>query len=226
MWRALPLLLLLLLPPATDAQALGTAEAGCPCLTACSRTIDSPFVKMCTTTSGPAPPVNSTVCGVFNAIRNAYWEACNTTLTELGASTAVSFTTLSTFSAMWFYMCAAAVAGVGSVYALVGLALVLLLARTARDPHSPAPIRNLLLAGLVRSPLAWLAFVLAGACHGLLPGALLAAILSFVYLCMPYAIDSAVAITLGLTVAAVALFFACNRGGGEVRSKLHAAIYE
>ena len=224
-----PLLIYLLLSPALASPTYSLT--GCLCYSDCARTIDSPFNLICDTSvaATPIPKFNGTTCGVYNSLHGGYVDYClynSTAASGASWSSSIPIVTLTTFWGMWLYMCAAAVTGVSVVYALVGLALVLLLVRTARDPHSPAPIKARLTAGLVQSPLAWLAFVLAGACHGLLPGALLAAILSFVYLCMPYAIDSAVAITLGLTVAAVVLFFACNRGGGEVRSKLHASIYE
>jgi len=218
--RGAPLLALLLHGASADTQ---TSQSGCTCFSACARTIDSPFVKMCTTSL--ANVASNQTCGTFNALRNAYWEACNSTSTE--SSTASSpAKPLTTFWGMWLHMCASAVGFVSAVYALVGLALVLLLARTARDLHPSAPIKNQLLAGLVRSPLMWLGFVLAGAAHALFPSASLASILSYMYLSMPYAIDASVAITLGFTVAAVALFFAWNRGGGGVRSNLHASVFE
>jgi len=217
--------LLLLLSTALCADAItSTSESGCACLSSCARSIDSPFVKMCTTTLAGASSSANRTCGTYSALRNAFWEACNSTSTESSAPS--SSKPLTTFWGMWLHMCASAVGGVAGVYALVGLALVLRLARSAGDLHSSAPIKNQLIAGLVRSPLMWLGFVLAGAAHGLLPSASLAAIVSYIYLSMPYAIDTSVAIILGFTVAAVALFFAWNRLGGGVRSNLHASVFE
>lgn len=226
-----------LLAGARCARALAsTSESGCPCISTCSRTIDSPFVKMCTTSEGPtANPALNRTCGSYSSIRNAYWEACNITSAACNitsaacadsTSSALPRVPLTTFADMWKYICVSAGGGVAAVYALVGLALLLLLARTAWDLPSSAPMRGELVAHLVRSPLYWLAFVLVGGLHGFLPGASLAAILSYMYLSMPYAIDSSVAIILGLMVAAVALFFALNRLGGGLRTNRHASAYD
>ena len=58
------------------------------------------------------------------------------------------------------------------------------------------------------------------------PLLVIAALLSLVYLSMPYAIDSTVAITLGLSLAAVVVFYAGNRGGGALRTWPHPVEYE
>lgn len=221
--------LLLLLLPHVHA-AIYSTESGCTCLSDCSRTIDSPFVKRCTTSDSPPSSSVNRTCGVFSVLRNAYWDACNSTSGNTTAASSSLDAPLITFWGMWLTMCACAAGIVAGVYALVGLALVVQLARTyyytAQDLHPSAPIKNQLMAGLVRSPLLWLGFVLAGGAHGLLPGASLAAVVAYMYLSMPYAINYSVAIVLGATVAAVALFFAWNRGGGAIRTKLHAAQFE
>ena len=52
-----------------------------------------------------------------------------------------------------------------------------------------------------------------GALHGLVVGAPFAALLAFFYMALPYAIDVSVAISLGLALAGIAVFFAWSKDG-------------
>ena len=193
-----------LLAAAAAAALLARARAevaipsGCLCLTACERTIDSPFVPWCVTSRKQTANATDACGSTWSTSRAAYWSPCavNATSAADGAAAGPS-RPLTTFFAMWSYICSAAVAGVAAPYAAAGLFAA---ARGAR-----APLKALL----------WVpaAAALAGAAHGLLVGAPLAALLALLYLSLPYAIDATVAVALGLAIAALAVFVAVGRDG-------------
>ena len=178
-----------------------TTQLGCQCLNACARSLDlSPFAPECLTYYGRAPPANGTLTcaagafGTYSSLRDAYWDLCTAAAGNLslaGVGAGVLSAQLTTFSGMFYVMFFSALAGVALAYLLVALALLWTLRGSV--------------------PCAVFCLPCMGCCHVLLPGAAFAAIVSLVYLSIPYAIDTGVAIVLGLTMAAVLLFFAFNR---------------
>jgi hypothetical protein len=178
-----------------------TTQLGCLCLDACARTLDlSPFSPMCLTFRGPALPANGTrTCavggfGTYSALRDAYWDLCTAAAGNAslaGAATDLLQTQLTTFGGMFFFMFFSALAGVALAYLLVAAALLWALRGSV--------------------PRAVMCLPCMGCCHVAIPGAVFSAIVSLVYLSIPYAIDLGVAVVLGLTMAAVLLFFAFNR---------------
>lgn len=198
--------------------------ASCPCLDYCSRTLDFPFTPVCSTFFGATPPTNQTLCssyGFFSPIRNSWLDYC----TVLSVSSTAGYgqggvlpALLTDFPSMWLLMFFSTVVGVVGVYVLVGSYFVCRLA--GRGKLSRAGVLSVAL----RAPPALLTLGLAGFCHAMAPGALFAATVALMYLSIPYAIGSDVAIVLGFTMAAVVLFFAFNRD--QPRHKpLHASEY-
>lgn len=186
-----------------------TTLSGCACLDACARTLDlSPFAPMCVTFYGAAAPANGTAgCaagrfGQFDPLRAAFWEQCtaaasNATAAD-GAGSSPLSVSLTSFSAMFSVMFFSSVGGVVAAHLLVAAALLWTLAH--REFRLMASVPSVLLAMAV-----------AGVLHAALPAAVFAAFVALVYLSIPYAITSGVAIVLGLTLAGVLLFFAFNR---------------
>ena len=179
---------------------MATAQ-GCLCLDACARSLDlSPFAPQCETFRGPVLPINGTLTcpagkfGTYSPLRDAYWDLCtaaasNFTLSD--AQVGLFAAPLTTFRGMFTYIFFSSVVGTVAAYLLVACALLWTLRGSV--------------------PTAILCLPLAGCCHVCIPGAVFAAFVSLMYLSIPYAIDSGVAIVLGLTMAAVVLFFAFNR---------------
>ena len=170
---------------------------GCLCIGACERTIDSPFIPWCITSR----TFNSTTgpCGsVYSTSRAAYWQPCTVNVTgeSTGGSSTIVFP-LTTFSSMFIYIASPAALGVAAAYGLVGLAAAL--------RGSTTPLKTAL----------WLPAAAAaiGGLHGIAVGAPVAALLSLLYLSLPYAIDASVAVALGLSVAALVVFAALSRDG-------------
>ena len=70
---------------------------------------------------------------------------------------------------------------------------------------------------------------LVGSCHGLVVGSVLAALISLLYLSVPYAIDLRLAVAMGVGVAALLAFGALgrhSRKAGEGADALHASELE
>jgi len=191
---ALPLLALSLLAPVALAGDSYTLH-GCLCYGACERTIDSPFVPWCATTAsvdeGAAGNVTAACAfATYSPSRHAYWEACVQNVTGVAAAATAPLTT---FEAMWTTMTGAAVAGTALAYALMGCAASLL--------TSP------------RRTLWWLpeAAALFGAAQGLVVGGAFSAVLAFLYLSFPTAIDRSVALALGVAMALLLAYGALGR---------------
>ena len=158
----------------------------------CGRTIDSPFEPRCivsrtfNVTGGPCDSEYSTS-------RAAYWQICTVNVTGASAARTDTFVfPLTTFSLMFFYIALPAAVGVAVAYGVVGFVAAL--------RGSTTPLKTTL----------WLPAAAAaiGSLHGILVGAPVAALLSLLYLSLPYAIDASVAIALGLSVAALVVFAA------------------
>jgi hypothetical protein len=178
-----------------------TVTGACACLSTCERTLDSPFVPWCVTSY--AASLNATdagACGSFySSSRAGFWAPCTVNVTGQAAGVGASsaFQPLTTFGGMFVYITAAAAGGCAAAYGAVGLMAAL--------RGSAAPLRALLWMPATAAA--------AGALHGVFVGAPAAALLAFLYLSLPYAIDAAVAVALGLTLAAFAVFAAASRAG-------------
>jgi hypothetical protein len=190
---ALVSLLLLVRPAAAASIVTEFSTGGCLCLTTCERTIDSPIDPWCITSYN-----SSATCGSFSASRGAFWQTCTVgARTETTASSANPlFFPLKTFRAVFVYVMVTCVGTVAAVYGAAG-------ALAARG--SSTPLKVLLWAPAAGAVL--------GALHGLVVGAPFAALLAFFYMALPYAIDVSVAISLGLALAGIAVFFACSKDG-------------
>ena len=173
---------------------------GCLCLDACGRSLDlSPFEDGCVTYYGAKPPNGTLTCapgafGQYSGLRGAWWDFCVAAAGNLslaGAGSGLLQEQLTTFRGMFQVMFFSALAGVALAYLLVMCALLWTLRGSV--------------------PRAVACLPLMGCCHALIPGAVFSAVVSLVYLSVPYAIDSGVAIVLGLTMAAVLLFSAFGR---------------
>ena len=107
---------------------------------------------------------------------------------------------------MWYVITASTVAATSGVYAVAGCAATLL----------TSPQRTFY----------WLPCISAlfGACHGVIVGDITAAVLAFLYLSIPYALDVSVAISLGLAVALFLTYSALGRQRQPPFS-MHASEY-
>lgn len=182
-----------------DNSAVTTS--GCPCVGDCLRTLDSLAQPWCTT-SQERIPVGTPGCGPqFSPTLQAYWDYCEPNVTSTQTSVA-----LTTFSGMWTVMTISTVIAMSVVYAFAGCMATLL----------TSPQRTVY----------WLpcCSALVGACHGVLVGGVTSAILAYMYLSIPYALDSSVAISLGLAVSAFLIYAALGRQPRPPRP-LHASEY-
>jgi hypothetical protein len=191
-------------------------------------------------------------CGLaFSLLRQAYWGWCavNVTTTTSGASPQ-----LATFSAMWTAMTLSTVVSLAAIYLLAGCAAAGLAAglplgcrrgggasssSSTSVAAAAAAARALTGAGAgAAAPAAallwlwvWLPGLAAalGAGHGLVVGAVVAALISLLYLSVPYAIDLRLALAMGVGVAALLGFGALgrhSRKAGEGGDALHASELE
>lgn len=193
--RALRLALSLLLLARAARAGDSYTTHGCLCFGVCERTIDSPFVPWCTTTPSQDEGARGNVTAAcafaaYSPSRHAYWEACVQNVSGVAPTATVPLTT---FEAIWTTMTGAAVAGTALAYALMGCAASLL----------TAPRRTLW----------WLpeAAALFGAAQGLVVGGAFSAVLAFLYLSFPTAIDRSVALALGLAMALLLSYGALGR---------------
>ena len=172
--------------------------SGCLCLGECARTIDSPFKPWCVTSRGYNGSATDACGSTYSSARSAYWAYCTVNITNAAAA-GVSriFFPLTTFSSIFLYISVPAAAGVSAAYCFAGL--------VAAFRGSTAPLKTAL----------WLpaAAAAAGALHGIVVGAPTAALIALLYLSLPYAIDAPVAVALGLSISALAVFSAINMDG-------------
>jgi hypothetical protein len=190
-----------------------TTQQGCKCLEACARDLVlSPFYPECTTFKGLTLPVNGTATcgpGLFgqrSELNGLYWDYCTplpSNLTQLDSS-GVFNSNLTTFRGMFMYMFLASLVGVVVAYALVSVLLLVQLRSSASRAIVFLPV--------------------IGLCHATPSGAIFAALVSLMYLSIPYAIDGSTAIVLGLTMAAVVVWYAANRDSSK-QEPFHAVEY-
>lgn len=226
---AASLLLLLLAQCVRQADGNeGIGISGCPCVGSCERTVDSPFNPWCYTSErgvegpqsnnnnnnnadtntsqlspSPSPSAPPRYCGWYSIRRSAYWSPCNIVNATSGQTPSVE---LETFSEIWVYITISCVSLTATAYVLFGCA-----------------------AGLRTSPrttLWWLPWTagFVGICNGLIVAAPFAAIVSFLYLSIPYAIDSRVAVSMGLGLAILLVYSGFGRQHRKV-TPLHASEY-
>jgi hypothetical protein len=159
---------------------------GCECLGECKRTLDGFLVAWCYTSVVDPPPGN--YCGKFSASRNAYWAECvvNVTSTNSGHY-------LTTFNEMVQVMAVSTTALCGILFGVAGC-----IASVLTSPRKTA---------------LWLPVVSAalGAFQGFFVGAPFAVFVAFLYLSIPYAIDFAVALNLGVAVALLVVYMGLGR---------------
>lgn len=185
------------------------SKTGCVCLGNCDRTIDSPFTPWCYTSDHGItvmPDNGQQFCGRYSLARQAFWDECSINVTTGGGGDTGSLH-LSTFQDMWSYMTIAATAATAAGYCIMGC-----------------------IASVVTSPrrtLWWLPISAAtlGGCHGFLIGSIFAAIVSFMYLSMPYAINVNVAVSLGMGVAVMLTYGGLGRYSRKAAAP-HASEYE
>ena len=212
--------LLLLAGPArcraqsSSSDGFGLSLHGCACSAACARTVDSPLKPWCPTSGNV-----SATCGLgFSVAYNTLWDWCSVDTNATGAGGAAP--QLETFREMWSVMTASAVTALAGVYLVAGCAAAALATGWPPAPDGEALLLWLWLPGLA---------ALLGSCHAMLVGAVLAALLSLLYLSVPYAIDVRVAVAMGVGIAALLAFGALGRHarkseGGE--PALHASELE
>jgi hypothetical protein len=197
-----------LLLPLTFAQTpLQYSITGCLCIGTCERTIDSPFRPWCYTSQrGIVITIEdaATYCGRYSLARQAFWDECMINTTTIEVSDTIY---LGTFDRMWSYITIAATAATAASYCIMGCA-----AAIATSP---------------RRTLWWLpcASVIFGGCHGFIVGAGFAAIVSFMYLSLPYEISVSVAVSLGIGVAALLTYGGLGRYRPLIKAP-HASEYD
>lgn len=166
---------------------------GCPCQSACSRTLDYPDVPWCYTSPVPTDLTDNASlanCGrYYSQKKHAYWDACVVNTTNVGQHTQ----TLDTLSGMWATMTVATTASCAAAYCIAGC----------------------IASGLIstKRTLLWLpgtALVL-GACHGFGIGAVFAVIVSFMFLSIPYAVDFTTIVALGCGLAVLIVYSGLGR---------------
>lgn len=170
------------------AEAAGEATArGCTCYNDCERTLDSLTQPWCDTTP-VSPPAGYPTCGKYSPSRDVWWDECTVNVTSSGQQVY-----LTTFDQIWTTITVSATATCASAYLVAGCAASLL----------TSPKRTI----------AWLPVTsaLLGGCHGFLVGAMFGVVAAFMYLALPYAIDWAVAILLGVGLALLVTYSALGR---------------
>jgi hypothetical protein len=190
----------------TAAAAAGARTLdGCPCVGECARTIDGFLTPWCYTSPSPPEPPPQAYCGKYSSTRRAYWAECAANVTGSGGF--VASHPVTTFSELAGVMATSAVA---LCAALMGAAGVVAAALT-----SP------------RRALPWLpcAALALGGCQGVCVGGPIAAILAFLYLSIPYAIDYEVAVGLGVVVGLLAVYASLGRHA-RAHAAPHACEYE
>ena len=175
--------------------------SGCPCVTPCTRTIDSLAQPWCQTSASPVA-ASALGCGPsYSPTLQAYWDYC-----QLNITSTPSDVVLTTFPEMWSAMTISTVAAMSGVYAVAGCTATML----------TSPQRTIY----------WLPCFSAmiGAFHGIFVGGISAMILAFLYLSIPYALDSSVAVSLGLAVAVFVTYSALGRHRRPALA-MHASEY-
>ena len=183
-------------------SAADITTSGCPCVTPCSRTLDSLAQQWCQTSISPVPEAYPG-CGLaFSPRLEAFWDYC-----QLNVTTTQTAGALTTFYDIWSVMTIATVAMTSGVYAVAGCVATLL----------TSPQRTFY----------WLPCVSAtvGACHGTFVGGITAAIVAFLYLSIPYALDVSVAISFGVAVAVFVTYGALGRQRPPAVA-MHASEYD
>jgi Putative transmembrane protein 170 len=165
------------------------SSGGCLCLSTCERSLASLTLPACET-SPKNPPANATsYCGYYSSVLSVYIDTCIPNVTS--SNPQVFF--LDSFNQIWTYTTVSVTAGCAAVYAVAGCIASCL----------TSPKRTFL----------WLpgTALLFGACQGFVVGSIFAIVMSFMYLSMPYAIESRVAIALGLGLALLLVYSALGR---------------
>jgi len=192
-----------------ESYSFGIGVSGCDCIGSCERTVDSPFRPWCYTSERglPAPSTSNLIniteiyCGRYSVSRLAYWDECiiiNTT----GTSNQV--VQLQTFEEMWSYMTISIIGSMTFIYSFSSCLTLWYI-----TPGSAIAIFLPLSVGLL------------GACQGFFIGAMFAAIVAFIYLSIPYAIDARVAISMGIGLSVLLSYTSLGRQyiGGGLRTK-------
>jgi hypothetical protein len=188
--RGLSKLILLLLgvvfTRVADANAV-TSNTGCECYGACSRSIDSLTQPWCYT-SIIDPPSTTVGCGKYSFVRHAWWDECTVNVTDVTPRIV-----LETFDGMWMVITVSATGSMMIFYFLVGCVASYLTS--------------------FRRTVLWLPVTAAclGGCEGFLAGAVFAALVAFMYLSIPYAIDLSVSISLGVGLAVILTYASLGR---------------
>lgn len=171
-------------------------------MSTCQRTIDSLTVAWCQTSvfDPPKNSANFTNCGsAFSTSRNYWWDSCVENIT---ASTSYYLTD---FESMWTTITVSSTGTVATAYLIAGILASFMTAT-----------RFLL----------WLPLVSAiiGGVLGFIIGSTFAVAISFLYLSIPYAIDFATAILLGVSLGLFLVYSSFGRQFGRYDT-LHASEY-
>lgn len=213
-----------------EGYSFGIGVSGCKCMGSCERTVDSPFRPWCYTSDRgiPAPITDSSssssstrtnttlvYCGRYSVSRQAYWDEC---IIVNSTGTIDQVVQLQTFEEMWSYMTISVVGSMALMYTCIGCVSLCWV-----TPGSGLAVLLPLSAGLF------------GACQGFFIGAMFAAIVAFIYLSIPYAIDARVAISLGIGLSILLAYtslgrhytgsFRSKRGSASSGGALHASEY-
>lgn len=121
-------------------------------------------------------------------MRRAWWEECTVNVTSIAPHVY-----LTSFESLWATITVSATATCAVTYLIAGI-----IASCLTSP---------------RKTFYWLPLVatLLGGLHGFIAGATFAAITSFMYMSLPYAVDNTVAISLGVGLAVVLTYAALGR---------------
>lgn len=153
----------------------------------CSRSLDSLTQTWCYT-SATDPPSDFVGCGLWSESRRAYWDDCTVNVT-----TFTPHVYLSTFRDVWYVITVSCTGACAVAYFIAGAAASCLTSPRKTMWWLPAGASCL------------------GAVTGFLVGAIFAALVAFMYMSLPYAIDISVAISLGIGLAALLTFSGLGR---------------